>query len=296
VLLAAVVIVLAVAAGVRERVVPGDPTALPVPAAPQEGDCIQENPLAIADLFPVTGPLPALRNSGCAGRRFGEVVSVGAGQADGVEVPMVAVEQCFRQAFAYLGLPALPPVLDLPTGPAVAVQTALIGPDDRQRAAGQDWAACVVLLPIAIDADETITVDHSLRGAWDRPEDSRLFSVCLHVVSTMMAGANCSVPHRFELISFRLGDPAQPAEAAESECLRDVVEAIGSSAALDRGELSVVVVPARPDPKGDRLIIGADAVTADTGYVNHCLIEPADAAKRLTGSVRRLMDAPLPLN
>ncbi|HEY5879740.1 MAG TPA: hypothetical protein VIU11_12590, partial [Nakamurella sp.] len=74
------------------------------------------------------------------------------------------------------------------------------------------------------------------------------------------------------------------------------VEAIGSSAALDRGEISVVVVPARPDPDGDRLIIGPEAVSADTGYVNNCLLEPTDAAKRLTGSVRRLMDAPLPLN
>ena len=56
------------------------------------------------------------------------------------------------------------------------------------------------------------------------------------------------------------------------------------------------MVPARPDPNGNRLLTGPAAVTAETGYVNNCLLSPTDPGKRLTGSVRGLMDAPLPIN
>ena len=170
----------------------------------------------------------------------------------------------------------------------------LVGPDDRQRAAGQDWSACVVFLPISADAAAPITIDHSMRGAWNRPEDSRLFAVCVDGVD--LRSANCLWPHQFEVISYSLGDPAASPESVQSECTRDVVAALGSPAALDRGEISVLVVPARPDPNGNRLLTGTAAVTTETGYVNNCLLGPTDSGKRLTGSVRGLMDAPLPLN
>ena len=239
-------------------------------------------------------PLAALRSGDCSAPRFGEVVSLAQGYPDGIDVPNTAIDQCYQQAYGYLGLPTPPPPTELPVGPAVSVQFVLVGPDDRQRAAGQDWSACVVFLPISADAASPITIDHSMRGAWNRPEDSRLFALCVYGVDLMPA--NCLGPHQFEVISFRPGDPAASPESVQSQCTRDVVAALGSPAALDRGEISVLVVPARPDPNGNGLLTGPAAVTAETGYVNNCLLSPTDPHKRLTGSVRGLMDAPLPIN
>lgn len=297
IVLAGLLVTLLGVAAVRDPRLPGNPTAAPVPAAPRVGDCIQENPhdRGSADLYRVKAPLAALRSGDCSAPRFGEVVSMAPGYPDGSEVPNTAIEQCFQQAYSYLGLPAPPLPAELPVGPAVSVWSVVVGPDDRQRAAGQDWSACVVFLPISTDAAAPITIDHSLRGAWDRPEDSRLFGVCLAEVDSMIP-ANCSWPHRFEVISLSLGDPAASPESVQSECTRDVVAALGSPAALDRGEISVLVVPARPDPTGNKLLTGPAAVTAETGYVNNCMLSPTDPGKLLTASVRGLQDAPAPLN
>lgn len=294
--LALLVVVLVVVAAVRGRVVRGDPTAPPVAAAPQVGDCILENPHDRgADLYPITTPLAALRSGACSGPRFGEIVSLGDGSPDGSDLPVAAIEQCHRQTYSYLGLPAPTPAQDLPAGPAVAVSFVLVGPDDRQRAAGQHWTACVVFLPISIDASAPITLDHSLRDAWDRPEDSRLFGLCLNELDAMNA-ANCMWSHRFEVISFNPGDPAASPESAQDLCTRDVVAALGSPAALNRGDISVLVVPARPDSTGNRLITGPSAVTGGTGYVNNCIVGPSNTRRMLTSSVRGLLDSPLPLN
>jgi len=293
--LAALLVLLIVVAAVRDRRLPGDPTAAPVPAAPRVGDCIQENPHDRgADLYLTKAPLAALRSGDCSAPRFGEVVSLAEGYPDGTDLPDTAIDQCFQQAYSYLGLPTPAPPTELPVGPAVSVWFVLVGPDDRQRADGQDWSACVVFLPISADADAPITIDHSLRGTWDRPEDSRLFALCVYGVDLM--SANCLAPHQFEVISFNLGDPAASPESVQSQCTRDVAAALGSPAALDRGEISVLVVPARPDPNGNRLLTGPAAVTTETGYVNNCMLSPTDPGKRLTGSVRGLMDAPLPIN
>ena len=293
---AALVVVLVAVSAVRGRVVTGDPTAPPVTAAPQVGDCILENPHARgADLLPTTAPLAVLRTGACSAPRFGEVVTVGGGYPDGTDVPTAAIDQCFQQASGYLGLPDSPPRAALPTGPAVAVWFVLVGPDRRQHAAGQDWAACVVFLPVSLEVSAPITVDHSLRGAWNRPEDSRLFGLCLNDVGSMDA-ANCMWPHRFEVMTFAPGDPAASPESEQAACTRDVVQALGSPAALNRGEVSVLVVPARPDPDRNGLITGPAAVTAGTGYGNICILRPSDTRRMLTSSVRGLLDAPLPLN
>jgi len=55
--LAALLLVLIGVAPVPGRHLPGDPTAAPVPAAPQEGDCIARNPHYLgADPYPPRRP------------------------------------------------------------------------------------------------------------------------------------------------------------------------------------------------------------------------------------------------
>src|SRR6185437_11298049 len=99
----------------------------------------------------------------------------------------------------------------------------------------------------------------------------------------------CLWPHRFEVISFNPGDPAASPESVQDACTRDVAAALGSPAALNRGEVSVLVVPARPDPTGNRLITGPAAATAGARYVNNCILKPTDTRRMLTDSVRGLL-------
>ena len=106
IVLAGLLVLLIVVAAVRGRRLPGEPTAAPVPAAPRVGDCIQENPHDRgADLYPAKAPLASLRSGDCLAPRFGEVVSLAQGYRDGIDVPNAAIEQCFQQAYSYLGLP-----------------------------------------------------------------------------------------------------------------------------------------------------------------------------------------------
>jgi hypothetical protein len=170
----------------------------------------------------------------------------------------------------------------------------LVGPDDRQHASGQHWAACVVVLPISADSAAPTTIDHSLHDAWNRPDDSRLFGQCLDQVGQV--ATNCRSPHRFEVISRRPGDPGASPESVQDACTQDAVQALGSPAALNRGELSVLAVPAPPDPTGDGLSTGPGAVTPGTDYVTNCFVSPSDTSKMLTDSVRGLREAPAPLH
>ena len=76
-----------------------------------------------------------------------------------------------------------------------------------------------------------------------------------------------------------------------------MTQALGSSTALDRGELTTQVLDARPDPNiNGTLITGPQAVTAAGDYFNACLVTPSDSTKRLTAPLRDLGDDPAPLN
>lgn len=133
-------------AAARPGAVSGFAVAGPVAGPPAAGDCLLEVPwtLDAADLD--RGPLPALKVAPCDGARYGEVVSVGAGTDLDDMGDDGTWDQCWSAIAGYLGLP-------YSTGsnpdryPVSNATPTLIGPDARQRAAGQDWSACVVGLP-----------------------------------------------------------------------------------------------------------------------------------------------------
>ena len=102
-------------------------------------------------------------------------------------------------------------------------------------------------MPISIDAAAPITVDHSLKGAWQRKDDSQLFAVCVDDATSLWP-ANCRWPHRFEVLGLALGTAGATQESVAAACRQVVIEALGSSAALDRGDLTTQVVPARRHP------------------------------------------------
>jgi len=173
----------------------------------------------------------------------------------------------------------------------------VVGPDDKQRAAGQDWAAaCLVYLPLSGDAAAPLRIDHSLREAWQHPVDSRLFTVCWEQAVPFLIG-NCWAPHPFEVLAAARLPAGTAPEAATSACREFAVATLGSSAALDRGDLDVQLLPVRPDPDNDAtLLTGPAAVTADGNHDTACLAAPRDPNRRLTAPLRGLGDAPTPMN
>ena len=202
-------------------------------------------------------------------------------------------DPCREHVDEYLGTPA-PPLSDGSFVQVAGVEVSLLGPDSRQRAAGQNWAACTVFLPISIDASAPITVDHSLQGAWQRRDDSQLFALCGDDTTSLLAG-ELSVAARLRGVGLRIGHGGSLPGCRDAACRQVVIDALGSSTALDRGDLSTRVVPARGGPNGD-LITGPDAVTADGEYFNNCLATPTDGTKQLTAPLRGLGDAAVPMN
>jgi hypothetical protein len=233
----------------------------------------------------------------CSGPRFGEVVFV----VPDFTVPTggdigPGADPCQGHVDQYLGTPSPPAPSDGSFMPFAGVMVALIGPDGRQRAAGQKWAACMVYLPISIDAAAPITIDHPLQGAWQRPEDSRLFALCVDDTTTLWA-VNCRWIHHFEVLGIAVGTPTITQESLDQSCRQVVSQALGSSTALDRRELTTQVLPARPKPNNDgTFITGPDAMTTDSEYNNFCLTTPADGARQLTAPLRGLGDGAVPMN
>ena len=84
--------------------------------------------------------------------------------------------------------------------------------------------------------------------------------------------------------------------AAAAVCREVAVITLGSSAAFDRGDLELQLVPIRPDPTDGTLLTGPAAVTPDGDYDTACLATPHDPTRRLTAPLRGLGDAPTPLS
>ena len=86
---------------------------------------------------------------------------------------------------------------------------------------------------------------------------------------------NCWAPHSFEVLAAaRLPSGTAP-EAATAACRAFAVATLGSSAALDRGDLDVQLLPVRPDPNNDAtLLTGPASVTSDGSHDTACLASP----------------------
>lgn len=279
-------------AAARPGAVSGAAVAGPPAGPPAAGDCLLEDPWSLDESDLDRGPLPSLRVAACAGARYGEVVSVGAGTDLDDMWDDGSWDQCWGAITTYLGLPSS-------TGanpdryPVSSATPTLIGPDERQRAAGQDWSACVVGVPPAGGTDAAPAVEHSLRGSWNRDEDGRLFALCLDD-DRSQEPVSCGRPHGVEQVSYWDGDPDRPAEADLADCRRDAVDALGATDALDGGALQVVVAQSAYDDSGD-LVVGPPARAVVGGFYIDCMLAPAQADRQLTGPLRGLGDGPVPL-
>ncbi|WP_420120046.1 hypothetical protein [Nakamurella sp.] len=279
---------------------PASRTASSAPAAgaepappPQVGDCLLDEPFGSAVMggFGADDPLAALRLASCDGPRFGEVVSVGAGtdrlsaQQDG------SLERCFDAGYTYLGMPD-PRAAD--GGPTAASRAwpVLVGPDARQRAAGQDWSACVIGPPPQGGGPGSGQVDRALRDVWATPADRIFFALCLDDPDRQVP-VGCRSGHRFEELAYWPGDPGRAADAVLADCRAVAADAIGSPAHLDSGALTVQVVNSTYDDVAEQVVTGDAAVADPDGYIVDCLVSAGDGGP-LTGPLRGLGDQPVP--
>jgi hypothetical protein len=294
ILLGLVTLMVGVAA-VRGTLVAGSAVAPPVPAPPEPGHCLLQNPFdgeLAGYVVYEDDSLPAGRAAPCDGARFGEVVSIGPGVDLETAFQDGSWERCWNDASEYLGLPD-PAGVDGHRSTDVNVMASLTGPDERQRAAGQDWAACVVQLASS-GTGTGLTVEHSLRGAWSRTEDRRLLAMCLNDVH-LLYPTGCRDPHGAEQVSSWPGDLSGFGEPDADACRQDAEVALGSPAALDRGDLTALALPTRWSDRTGQQIIGPDAVVAGQPYFVTCLLVSADPSRALVGPLRELGDAPVPL-
>ncbi|GAA2010975.1 hypothetical protein JL107_03485 [Nakamurella flavida] len=281
VLLCAVLLAVAVISGVVNHVRPGTATAEPVRPVPQVGDC---QPVPDPQAVPPSGfglPSPVL--APCDGPRAAEVILVfpDYAAADVVTADAVSpLDRCAELMDPYLGLPSTP-VGPTAWVPAQWVVVDLAGPDARQRAAGQVWAACLIH-PVSPTGDAPVFLG-SARGVMSRPgPESAVLSACLDEPDG--GPVSCLEPHRSETLGYRSVPRGTPEEELQASC----AELVARSTAM-------------PDPTaGGALTTTVTRVPVDTNYSDAvptalCNVDTTDPARSLTSTLRNLGTTPPPL-
>jgi hypothetical protein len=271
-----------VVSAVRGATVGGRATAEPVRPTAQVGDCVAGR-IPTSVLAAEALPLPSAPVVPCSSLHAAEVVAIfpDPAAADGVpDLPRDTdvAQRCWDSAGTYLGHPRGFDVQEWI--PAIAYGAAFVGPDLRQRAAGQRWAACVVFAVEPVGGASRPLVG-SVADAFARPRpNTPEFAVCQE-----RAGGGafaCSRPHVVEVFATSLRAASEvSAEAVRRTCQELVADATGM-----------------PDPTaGGRLTVAT--TTDDAGpaeYVfTQCVVTVTDPARRLTSTVRHLGTDPLPL-
>ena len=294
VVLAALMAVLVIAA-IRGRVVAGTPVAEPLPDPPRPGDCVTQNlhDMGTPDeiYFWVPGG-PSVRIESCDGVRFGEVAHVltvpPLGETD-QDSRDLAYSTCAEPVGEYLGLP--PGHAESVMQPFVDPLMAVLGPTDRQRAAGQTWAACVVYPDPTPDGAPTI--DHSVRNAWQRPADRWLVAACTDDLS-VGKGISCGLPHRYEALSWAHGSPTATQESLDGWCRDANTQAVGSPTPFSHGDLVSLAVGVRQGRTAP--LTESQVVEAAGDFDVYCVVTPADGTRLLTAPIRGLGETPPPLS
>ena len=283
VVLCGVLLLVVVAAGVSGQRVAGAPTAAPVPPAPSVGDC----QLVTTSETDFTGsglPSPALLP--CTGPRVGEVMMVFPDYAAAGTVSPDSVsplEACSDELNGYLGQPG-DPAQPGTWVPALTVETQLVYPDSRQRAAGQHWAACVVR---PLEGNSLVQqFNGPVRDVMRRPGvDSAALSACFDELGGQPL--SCLSPHRVEVFAWMTVQP----DATDAQLQASCTELVEAATLM-------------PDPTaaGALTISGAiyplDNVLSGTYRASFalCVVTVTNPDQVLTSTLRNLGDRPVPLS
>ena len=305
-ILAVVAVAALVAAELLHPPVTGDASRAPIPGPPAVGDCLLDPAVITAQSLIVAGSKPSwLRTGPCQGQRFGEVTAVlsdkdlppspasssstNGNNSNGVTVPDPYRDLCRIAVTAWIGLPTPDtPIVDrwLPD-PAVGV--VLSGPNPIQRAAGQDWTACI----IAVNKWQTSIPDAAVNGTSGRATASydSTTRAMFNPGPPLPAFAYC-VPNR---------DNPEPVPCTTAH----TVEVIGTettnhpATAADRRGCHTLTqqLTAMPDPTAaGKLTISTTDDQAPTGprHFLTCLISTT-GQHQLTGPLLGLKNRPIPI-
>lgn len=275
----------------RARVVAG---ALVVPPPPAVGDCWTPLPTdPDVDAILASDRVPPLTSQPCSGPRVGEVVAV-----ENQQRSTPIGRPCTSAAQSYLGVIAAPtrPV-DVAAGAtpwsSPIVPTAVtFGPGPLQRAAGQQWSACVVL-GVGFPGQR---FPGSVRGlARVGGSGFAPYAVC-SPAPVVHATVPCGTPHRYEVFAeaYDLG-PDEAASAAS--CREQVAQQTGLADPLADGRLAVELMPYAYDQTSgsESRVVPYGEARASDGRGLICVVRPADPDARLTGTLHGIGDRPLPL-
>ena len=239
-LLTAAILALVMGAAIAGHTITGTPQVEPPPGPPGVGDCLTQ-PVpehgglswdSVADQAsarPTVLPreLPEGVFAPCRASRFGEVVDVDPNPlaataiqtAAGISVSDPAWTRCADSAARYLGL-------DEPGTqiwqPDFGSSIVLVGPTQRQRAFGQHWSACVLVVP----ADGmTPALDRSPRALLATGDTRDELGDCQTNASWATGSAGlgtCGQPHRSETFAYaEFGSAAVPSrEQLAVSCLQ----------------------------------------------------------------------------
>ena len=257
VVIAVVVVLVAVVAGVRPHLVAGSGQAAPVPGPPTVGDCVLDPPPGlqphIATVLAGTVPTyPAQQIEPCNGARYGEVAAVIAnprptvvrGGADHQYVDDQNMESCSLTANRYLGVTT--PLYTFWRALLLSIST-LSRPSTRQQASGQHWAACIVSPPTA-NPDEPPTADQryrsSIRDALHTGRERNQLAVCMTTLDwhADSAAGDCGRPHVLEVLA--VGDSGErPVSRSRLEltCRQVIGQLTGIPDPMAGGALSVQI-------------------------------------------------------
>lgn len=308
VLAIALAVVVAVVVTRSQRPIAGHAVAAPVPGPPAVGDCAATPAgLVVGEFalfethrtggtFPPAYPSNDGGSSGCAGPHYGEVVTVisvpvdvdiAKATGDGYALMDPNMDRCYAAAAGYVGADA--PADPTAWGVAVGINAALIGPDDRQRQAGQRWAACVTFVVDggATGAVATVPYRGTLRDAAHTGNQRDLLGFCGDDASEGSSPGGCARPHSYELIATTTtGDQPSSGADARSACVSELTEATGIPGLASIGGLRTDLTTSAGDTVVDDAVL-----PPGTGLT--CGISTT-GGKHLQGSLRALGADPIP--
>lgn len=266
-------------------VVDGTGAALPPPPAPAVGDCLATGVTSSWGAAGMLRPSPTVYVP-CDGPHRAEILAVIDPlpvSGDGVTV----FDRCaaVTDLGGYLGA--------APDGwrPELQVRATASGPDTRQVAAGQRWAACVVV----DDVGPTLT--GSLAGTAAAHAVPPQVGSCFDGTATDLAyrgPSPCDAPHHGELFGSRPVDGTVAIDALTASCRALVAADTGRPGLVDDPGLSVEAVMS-DDVTLDGVLYDTRSGSAPDGSTGtaRCVVRAVDG-RELTASLRLLGDAAPP--
>lgn len=182
----------------------------------------------------------------------------------------------------YLGIPAS----DVGWRPELQVRVTASGPDARQAAAGQNWAACVLV----DDVGRPLTTP--LAGSAITHTIPAQVGVCFDGSSADLAfrgSSPCDAPHGGELFAGRPVDGTTDPAALTASCRELVIADVGRPALVEDPSLVVEAVVS------DEVTVDASTGSAPGGPTGtaRCVVRALDG-RQLAASLRGLDAAPVP--